>query len=70
MQENFPPAATGALRMQWSLTEPDTLFEHLLQDLPAETSHFHIPPDDVAFGFGRSRAFGLRPPRSEPMRPE
>ena len=48
MQENFPPAATGALRMQWSLTEPDTLFEHLLQDLPAETSHCHIPPDDVA----------------------
>jgi hypothetical protein len=43
MQENFPPAATGALRMQLSLTEPDTLFEHLLQDLPAETSNAHIP---------------------------
>ena len=48
MQENFPPAATGALRMQLSLTEPDTLFENLLQDLPAETSHSHIPPDYVA----------------------
>ena len=34
--------------MQLSLTEPDTLFENLLQDLPAETSHAHIPPDYVA----------------------
>jgi|GEM_PF-145737 len=34
--------------MQWSLTEPDTLFEPLLQDLPTETSHAHIPPDAMA----------------------